>query len=284
MNFVRITPRLRRFAGQIVSLLVLLVSGALICAAPERWAAQTVAPLSQSSPPAYKLLPPGEGRALTIRVCSRCHSPEINATKHLTPQGWYSLVQMMSARGAVASDSEFDEIATYLAKSFPSASVAGTSVPAASIPASAQNRAGAAATFTNSLAETGPLDREGNWPMTGGDPAGMRYSTLNQITPSNVKKLRIAWIYHMKPHGNAGATPDSPGLTFARYHLSEDQPLVVGPTMYVATPYSEIVALDSASGSPVWIFHIPGGDQCSLRGVAYWPGEAGYEPAIILGT
>ena len=54
--------------------------------------------------------------------------------------------------------------------------------------------------------------------------------------------------------------------------------------MYVVTPYSRVVALDSVSGREKWVFQIPDGDQASLRGAAYWPGEGGAEPAIIFGT
>lgn len=277
------TPKLTRFTRRIAGFLVLLIAGALVFSALEPATAQAGALSSQSPPLSYKLLPPGEGRVLTIRACSKCHSPEISAQKRLTPQGWYNLVQVMSARGAVATDKEFDEIATYLAKSFPGTSANAMEASASNTGTAKQIQA-PPADFKNSEAETGPMYREGNWPMVGGDPTGMRYSTLDQITPANVNKLRIAWIYHMKPADSADSAGASQGFNFVRYRESEDQPLVIGPTMYVATPYSEIVALDSATGEPIWIFHIPGGDQCSLRGVAYWPGESGFDPAIIFGT
>ncbi|MGC2639336.1 MAG: PQQ-binding-like beta-propeller repeat protein [Acidobacteriaceae bacterium] len=284
MILVRMIPLAVHFLRRFSNSFVLLVGGLLIFAAPELPPAQTAGLSGQSPPPAYNLLPPGQGRALTIRVCSRCHSPEISAAKRLTPQGWYNLVQVMSARGAVAADNEFDEIAAYLANSFPSISGSGGPVPAEDAAMPAQSQPAAAATFENSVAETGSMDREGNWPMVGDDPAGMRYSTLDQITPANVSRLRIAWTYHMKPPEVANPSPANSGFSFTRYHMSEDQPLVIGPTMYVATPYSEIVALDSATGKRIWIFRMPGGDQCSLRGVAYWPGDADHQPAIIFGT
>jgi quinoprotein glucose dehydrogenase len=113
----------------------------------------------------------------------------------------------------------------------------------------------------------------GNWPMPGRDPGGTRYSTLTQITPSNVSQLKVAWVYHMKPAGSSAA-----------FHPSEDQPLVIGPTMYVVTPYSRVVALDSSTGREQWVFQIPDGDQASMRGAAYWPGGEGAGPAIIFGT
>jgi quinoprotein glucose dehydrogenase len=111
-----------------------------------------------------------------------------------------------------------------------------------------------------------------NWPMPGRDPGGTRYSPLKQITPANVNQLKVAWVYHMQPAGTE------------RLHPSEDQPLVVGPTMYVATPYSRVVALDAATGREQWVFQIPEDDQASVRGANYWPGGEGAGPAIIFGT
>ena len=193
----------------------------------------------------------------------------------------------MAARGAVATDPQFDEITEYLARSFPvsnaltpPASSAGP--PAAESPAASEQSAAPVA--EGGIAETGPFDRAGNWPVVGGDPAGMRYSTLTQITPANVSQLRVAWVYHMKPANYSSSLHGQPGFNFAEYHTSEDQPLVIGPTMFVATPYSQIVALDSSTGRPIWKFTIPGGDQCSLRGATYWQGDGSHPPAIIFGT
>jgi quinoprotein glucose dehydrogenase len=72
-----------------------------------------------SVPSTASHLPPGPGHDLTVRVCSACHSPDLAAGQHLSAQEWNSLVQNMSARGAVASDAEFDQITDYLARSFP---------------------------------------------------------------------------------------------------------------------------------------------------------------------
>jgi quinoprotein glucose dehydrogenase len=123
----------------------------------------------------------------------------------------------------------------------------------------------------------------GDWPMVGRDPGGQRYSPLTQITPQNVGELTVAWTYHMKPV----AKPDSaaPGtVKRVSFHESEDQPLVIGQTMFVVTPYSRVVALNSATGAEKWVFELPDGDNASLRGTAYWPGNAGAGPALIFGT
>lgn len=39
------------------------------------------------------------------------------------------------------------------------------------------------------------------WPTYGHDSGGMRFSPLKQITPANVDKLSVAWVYHLKPEG-----------------------------------------------------------------------------------
>ena len=68
------------------------------------------------------LFPPGAGRALTLRVCSSCHSPALAARQHLSPQEWSDVVKAMSKQGAFATPDEFNKITSYLTKSFPSIS------------------------------------------------------------------------------------------------------------------------------------------------------------------
>jgi glucose dehydrogenase len=133
--------------------------------------------------------------------------------------------------------------------------------------------------YTSLLLPSGASrDTAGSWPGVNFDPGATRYSPLAQITAANVNHLKVAWIYHMKPAPALGNAPD----TLLR--LSEDQPLVIGNTMFVITPYSRVVALDSATGKEKWVFVIPGSDQASLRGAAYWPGDASTGPSLLFGT
>ena len=67
----------------------------------------------------HEALPPGPGRDLMIRVCSQCHSPEVVAGQQLDLAGWKSVVDQMAAKGAAATDEEFEEIVQYLATAFP---------------------------------------------------------------------------------------------------------------------------------------------------------------------
>ena len=48
-----------------------------------------------------------------------------------------------------------------------------------------------------------------DWPTYGHDPGGLRYSPLKQIDATNVAKLKVAWIYRMKP-SEASATLKPP--------------------------------------------------------------------------
>ncbi|MEO1495219.1 MAG: lanthanide-dependent methanol dehydrogenase XoxF5 [Pseudomonadota bacterium] len=76
-----------------------------------------------------------------------------------------------------------------------------------------------------------------DWVIQTGDYANTRYSKLNQINRDNVSDLQVAWTF-------------STGVL--RGH--EGSPLVVGDTMYVHTPFPNIVyALDlNANGAIKW--------------------------------
>ncbi|HSE50716.1 MAG TPA: PQQ-dependent dehydrogenase, methanol/ethanol family [Gemmatimonadales bacterium] len=65
---------------------------------------------------------------------------------------------------------------------------------------------------------------DGQWVMPGRDYASTRYSGLTQLTPANVARLRPVWNF-------------STGVL--RGH--EGQPLVVNNTMYVVTPYPNVL-------------------------------------------
>src|ERR1044071_1603648 len=70
-----------------------------------------------------------------------------------------------------------------------------------------------------------PLPRDdGQWTMPGKDYAAPRYSGLAEIPPANVARLKPVWSF-------------STGVL--RGH--EGQPLVVNHTMYVVTPYPNVL-------------------------------------------
>ena len=64
------------------------------------------------------VLPPGPGRAATIRVCGKCHSPERAASLHQDGTAWEETIAKMVKLGAQGSDEEFETILDYPSKNF----------------------------------------------------------------------------------------------------------------------------------------------------------------------
>jgi len=75
----------------------------------------------------------------------------------------------------------------------------------------------------------------GNWLTYSGNYAGHRYSPLAQINTSNVAKLKPAWVYQTR-----------------RTDKFETTPIVDGNMMYITEPPSNVTALDTATGRPIW--------------------------------
>jgi competence protein ComEA len=63
-------------------------------------------------------LPDGPGRAATIRVCGRCHSPDLVASRHQKRSAWEDTIIKMIKLGAQGSDEEFGAILGYLSTHF----------------------------------------------------------------------------------------------------------------------------------------------------------------------
>ncbi len=74
-----------------------------------------------------------------------------------------------------------------------------------------------------------------NWLLYGRDYTNQRFSPLDGVNTGNVKKLVPKWIYQT---GIAG--------TF------QTTPIVVDGVMYISTPFSNVVALDVATGREKW--------------------------------
>ncbi len=79
-----------------------------------------------------------------------------------------------------------------------------------------------------------------DWPVYGGNTDNTHYTTLSQISPANVNRLRVAWTYDTKD-----AFPGSE---------MQSNPIVVDGVMYALTPKQRLVALDAASGVERWSF------------------------------
>ncbi len=111
---------------------------------------------------------------------------------------------------------------------------------------------------------------DGDWLYYGGDPGNQRYSTLTGITPQNVHRLEVAWIWqHWEtPLPQYGTTPG----------FFESTPIMLNGVLYVTTPYNSIAAVDAETGKELWRFdgeayklgQILSGSGWKLRGTAFW--------------
>ena len=63
-------------------------------------------------------LPEGPGRAVTIRICGKCHSPERAASLHQRRSAWEDTIVKMVKLGAQGSDEELEAVLNYLSTHF----------------------------------------------------------------------------------------------------------------------------------------------------------------------
>jgi competence protein ComEA len=68
--------------------------------------------------PSIKLIPPGPGRDVVMKVCGECHPADNFRSKRLDRDGWTEQVNNMMDQGAKANDAEQDIIVGYLAAVF----------------------------------------------------------------------------------------------------------------------------------------------------------------------
>ncbi len=132
-------------------------------------------------------------------------------------------------------------------------------------------------------ARQGQRDPAKEWPTYGHDAGAMRFSPLTQITPANVDQLDVAWTYHMKPPAAPGAATPARGGRGSGFASSEVTPLVASGRMYIATPYSRVVAIDPTNGRELWAYKLPTGNPAT-RGVEYWPGDGQAPAQVVFGS
>jgi quinohemoprotein ethanol dehydrogenase len=121
-----------------------------------------------------------------------------------------------------------------------------------------------------------------DWLHYGNDLANTRFQDVDQINPSNVASLKVAWVFHT-------------GVLDPKAEL-ETSPIVVNGTMYVTDGHDDVFALDAATGNLKWSYkpiempgEMPSLDQISVccgrnnRGVVYVPGAVPGTGSVIYG-
>src|SRR6185369_17161353 len=142
---------------------------------------------------------------------------------------------------------------------------------------------------------------DGDWQMYSRDASGSRFSPLADINTGNVSQITQAWSVQLTtPAGRrgGGAAPAAGaagrGAGAGRGAAAADgegdgagsnpevTPIVVNGVMYLPARGNQVLALDGDTGKEIWRYQMPPTITTTARGVAYWPGEAGIAPRIIL--
>jgi len=91
------------------------------------------------------------------------------------------------------------------------------------------------------IAARGALGQKAvDWPVYGGSDDHTHFTTLSQITASNVRQLTVAWTYDTHD-----AFPGSEMQT---------NPIVIDGVLYGTSPKLRVFALDAATGKELWSF------------------------------
>ena len=97
------------------------------------------------------------------------------------------------------------------------------------------------------------------WRDYAGGPDSSRFVASTQIAKANVNQLEVAWAY-------------APGLT-------DFNPLVVRGVVYGRGPNNSFVALDAATGKPIWTHE--GVEGFNVRGMNYWESRDGRDRRLL---
>jgi len=110
-----------------------------------------------------------------------------------------------------------------------------------------------------------------DWRAYGRTQFGQRYSPLAEITPANVKNLKVAWTFR---------TGDLPGPNDPGETTFEVTPIKVGDTLYLCSQHQRLFALDAKTGALRWSYDPkvkdnPTFQHLTCRGVSYHETAAG---------
>ena len=112
---------------------------------------------------------------------------------------------------------------------------------------------------------------DADWRDYGRTQFGQRYSPLRQITPANVKNLKVAWTFR---------TGDLPGKNDPVETTFEVTPIKVNDTLYLCSQHQRLFALDAKTGTLRWSYDPkvqdnPTFQHLTCRGVSYHETVAG---------
>ncbi|MFA1750430.1 glucose/quinate/shikimate family membrane-bound PQQ-dependent dehydrogenase [Xanthomonas campestris] len=112
-----------------------------------------------------------------------------------------------------------------------------------------------------------------NWTAYAGSNLSNHYTPGAQITPENVKGLKVAWEFHT---GDLKPKDSKLGYAF------QNTLLKVGDLLYICTPTQKVIAVEAANGKERWRFDpqtnpkaMAGVAATTCRGVSYYQAPEG---------
>lgn len=110
----------RSFRALVLMLAFAWVIGFCIFTRTTASAGQTLSPSATTDQsPDHPEFPPGDGREAVMRLCSKCHSPNIILAYGQNRVGWENTITKMARLGAKGSDDDFSDVSDYLTAHFP---------------------------------------------------------------------------------------------------------------------------------------------------------------------
>ena len=93
-----------------------------------------------------------------------------------------------------------------------------------------------------------------NWYRSNSNSESVRFSSLKEINTSNVRKLKVAFVFHSNVSG-----------------LTKANPIIADNKAIIPLPNNELVAINASNGELSW--RIKTDSQPALRGLTYWSNE-----------
>ncbi|MEQ8861501.1 MAG: PQQ-binding-like beta-propeller repeat protein [Pseudomonadales bacterium] len=124
---------------------------------------------------------------------------------------------------------------------------------------------------------------EADWPSYGSSPASTKYAPFDQINRETIGDLGVSWIWESIDNDAVRMRPEFVPGTY------KSTPIEVDDVLYTSTSLGSVVALDAATGEPIWTFDSgtwkdgrPANMGFNHRGVSFY--EKGGVSRILMGT
>lgn len=106
----------------------------------------------------------------------------------------------------------------------------------------------------------------GSWPNYAGNLSSNKYAPLDEIDEDNINDLQVIWRWRSPDNDIAGAVNS----------VFESTPLMIDGVLYTSTSFSQVAAIDGATGATQWVydpeaynFGTPPNNGFLHRGLAY---------------